>query len=180
MRKLLLAIAALLLMIPNGGLQQTTALAAQNPANNLPKPTNYVSDFAHVLSPPTIQALDRICGRLDHSSADTQIAVVTVDSLQGADSAEFAKSLANEWGVGKKGSNRGVLLLLAINDHKWRISVGFGLEQILPNAKADSIGQKMIPFLRTGDFDKAATVAVRGIAQAVSAQGQGREDRRPQ
>jgi uncharacterized protein len=179
MQKRLLAIAALLSMIPNGGLQKTTALAAQSPANYLPKPTDYVSDFAHVLSPPAIQELDRLCGRLDHSSANTQIAVVTVDSLNGADSAEYAKNLANEWGVGEKGSNRGVLILLAINDHKWRISVGFGLEQILPDAKTDSIGRKMIPFLRTRDFDKAATVAVQGIAQAVSAQGQGRENRRP-
>lgn len=135
---------------------------------DLPKPTDYVSDFAHVLSSHAVVEIDRSCAQLDHSKADTQIAVVTIPSLDGADLAAYARELANIWGVGRTQSNRGVLVLLAINDHKWRIEVGRGLESILTNAKAEDIGKTMIPRLRSKDFDEAVRLAVHQIAQAAS------------
>jgi uncharacterized protein len=133
----------------------------------LPKPTDYISDFAHVLSPRAVKEIDRVCTQLDHSNADTQIAVVTISSLNGADIAEYARDLANTWGVGRKETHRGVLVLLAINDHKWRIEVGRGLEGILPNSKAAAIGEDMLPQLRANDFDDAVMLAIHEIAQAV-------------
>jgi uncharacterized protein len=60
-------------------------------------------------------------------------------------------------------------VLLAIDDHKWRISVGYGLEGILPDPKADEIGRDMIPLLRSRDFDGAVTLAAEDIAQVVQA-----------
>jgi uncharacterized protein len=136
--------------------------------NDLPKPTDYVSDFAHVLSPSAIEEIDRVCGQLDHSNADTQVAVVTIPSLGGADIAEYATNLSNTWRVGSRKSNRGVLVLLAIKDHKWRIAVSRALEGTLTDSKALSIGEKMIPLLRANDFDGALRLAVDQIAQAVS------------
>ena len=59
----------------------------------MPQPTDYVSDFAHVLSPESIARLDSICGQLDHSTANAQIAVVTVQSLDGDDAADYANQL---------------------------------------------------------------------------------------
>jgi len=152
-----------------GGSHWNTALAAQVPVEELPKPSDYVSDFAHVLSHDAILRVDRICSQLDHSKADTQVAVVTIRTLNGADIADYTRKLANMWGVGKKGSNRGVTLLLAIDDRKWRIAVGFGLEGILTNSKADAIGQEMIPRLRAKDYDGAVTLAVDEIARVVAA-----------
>jgi len=135
---------------------------------DLPKPTDWVSDFAHVLSPAAVEEIDRVCTQLDHSNADTQVAVVTIPSLDGADIAEYATDLSNTWRVGSKGTNRGVLVLLAINDHKWRIAVSRALEGTLTDSKALSIGEKMIPLLRAKNFDGAVKLAVNQIAQAVS------------
>jgi uncharacterized protein len=167
-----IAIAALLLAIPDvwppDASQGNTALVAQSLASDLPKPVDYVSDFAHVLSRRTVDEVDGICSDLDHSKADTQVAIVTIKSLKGADVGEYATTLANAWGVGKKGSNRGVLILLAVNDHKWRIAVGHGLEQILTNSQAEEIEEKMAPLLSAKNFDGAVTIALREVAQAVS------------
>ena len=103
--------------------------------DDLPKPTDYVSDYAHVLSPEAIARIDHIAGRLDHSQAHSQIAVVTVHTLDGDDAADYASQLEDKWKMGKKGSDRGVLILLAVNDHKRRIDVGYGLRAFSPMAK---------------------------------------------
>ncbi|MGO9338223.1 MAG: TPM domain-containing protein [Terracidiphilus sp.] len=142
-------------------------LTAQS-VDKLPKPTDYVSDFAHVLSPDTIARIDRICTQLDHSQANAQIAVVTVQTLDGEDAAEYANQLEDQWKIGRKGSDRGVLILLAIGDHKRRIEVGYGLEGILPDGKLGDIGREMVPQLRANDFDGAVTLAVDEIAQTIA------------
>ena len=157
-----LALLAFALLLPIAGHS-----AAGIGPKDLPKPTDYVSDLAHVLSPRAVKEVDRVCTQLDHSNADVQIAVVTIPSLNGADIAEYARELANTWGVGREKTHRGVLVLLAINDHKWRIAVGYGLEGILPNSKAEAIGEDMLPQLRASDYDDAAMLAVHEIAQAV-------------
>jgi uncharacterized protein len=136
---------------------------------DLPQPTDYVSDFAHVLSPEAIARLDSICAQLDHSQANAQIAVVTVHDLNGEDAADYADQLETKWKMGKKGSDRGVLVLLAVADHKYRIEVGYGLEGILPDGKVGDIGREMVPDLRVGDYDGAVTLAVGEIAQVIAA-----------
>ncbi len=70
--------------------------------------------------------------------------------------------------MGKKGSDRGVLVLLAVNDHKRRIDVGYGLEGILPDGKLGDIGREMVPYLRANDFDDALLRAVREIGQVIA------------
>jgi uncharacterized protein len=137
--------------------------------DDLPKPTDYVSDFAHVLSPEAIARLDQICGQLDHSQANAQIAVVTVQTLDGEDAADYAIQLEDKWKMGRKGSDRGVLILLAVGDHQRRIDAGLGLQGILPDAKLGDIGRAMVPDLRANDFDGAVTLAVGQIAQVIAA-----------
>jgi len=136
---------------------------------DLPKPTDYVSDFARVLSPAAVARLDRICSQLDHSKANAQVAIVTVRSLEGEDAADYAGQIEDKWHIGKKGSDRGVLVLLAVDDHKRRIDVGYGLEGILPDGKLGDIGREMVPYLRANDFDTAVTNAVSEIAQVIAA-----------
>jgi uncharacterized protein len=149
------------------GLATQTALAER--VADLPKPTDYVSDFAHVLSPAAIARLDALCAELDHSSANAQIAVVTIHTLDGADPAEFANALEDKWKMGRKGSDKGVLVFLAVNDHKYRIEVGYGLEGILPDGKVGDIGREMVPDLRANDYDGAVTQAVGEVAQVIAA-----------
>ncbi len=136
---------------------------------DLPQPTDYVSDFAHVLSPEAIARLDRLCAQLDHSQANAQIAVVTIRTLDGADPAEFANALEDKWKMGRKGSDRGVLVFLAVDDHKYRIEPGYGLEGILPDGKVGDIGREMVPELRANDYDGAVMLAVGEVAQVIAA-----------
>lgn len=135
---------------------------------DLPAPRDYVSDFAHVLSPQATARLDSLCSQLDHSAANAQVAVVTVRSLDGDDPADYADDLESKWKMGRKGSDRGVLVLLAVADHKYRIEVGYGLEGILPDGKVGDIGRAMVPDLRANDFDGAMTLAVGEIAQVIA------------
>ena len=69
---------------------------------DLPKPTGYVSDFAHVLSPETIARLDSLCAQLDHSQAKAQIAVVTIHTLDGDDPAGFATRLFSSGALARR------------------------------------------------------------------------------
>ncbi len=139
---------------------------------DLPQPTDYVSDFAHVLSPETIARIDGICSQLDHSKANAQIAVVTVRNLGGEDAADFADDLEGKWKMCRKGSDRGLLILLAVDDHKYRIEPGYGLEGILPDGKVGDIGRAMVPYLREGDYDSAMLLAVDQVAEVIAADAQ--------
>jgi uncharacterized protein len=136
---------------------------------DLPKPTDYVSDFANVLSPQAVERLERICAELDHSQANAQVAIVTIHNLDGEDAAEYAIQLEDKWKMGKKGSDRGVLVLLAVDDRKYRIDVGYGLEGILNDAKIGDIGRAMVPYLRARDYDSAVLLAVGSVANVIAA-----------
>lgn len=155
-------LALLLLVLPMAALGQSV--------KSLPTPTDYVSDFAHVMSPDAIQRLDRVCGEVDHE-AHAQLAVVTVKTLDGDAVENYAVELYQKWGLGaKKGpdADRGVLILIAVQDRKRFISTGYGLEGILPDALVGQIGREMVPALRANDFDGAMTLAVGRISQIIA------------
>lgn len=158
--------AAFLLLL--GVLALLPAAGNAQAVKDLPAPTDYVSDFAHVLSPQATARLDSICAQLDHSAANAQVAVVTVHTLAGDDPDDYADELEGKWKMGRKGSDRGVLVLLAVNDHKYRIEVGYGLEGILPDGEVGDIGRSMLPDLRVNDYDGALTLAVGEIAQVIA------------
>lgn len=144
------------------------ALLAQS-VDQLPKPTDYVSDYAHVLSAGAISEIDQIAGQLDHSAAKAQLAVVTVKSLDGEDRDQYANDLFHKWGIGGKGADRGVLIFLSIDDHQRRIEVGFGLEGILNDAKVGDIGRAAVPYLRQKNYDAAVLTQVNQVAQVIAA-----------
>jgi len=143
-------------------------VAPAESVSSLPKPSDYVNDFAHVLSPDAVAKLDRICAELDHSQANAQVAVVTVHNLDGDDAADWANQLEDKWKMGKKGSDRGVLVLLAVDDHKYRIDAAYGLEGILNDAKVGDFGRAMVPALRAKDYDSAILGAVGQVAQVIA------------
>lgn len=155
-------LALLFLILPMAALSQ--------PVKSLPQPTDYVSDFAHVMSPAAIQQLNYVCREVDHE-AHAQIAVVTVKTLDGDDVQDYAVQLYQKWGLGaKNGPNpdRGVLILIAVQDRKRFISTGYGLEGILPDALVGRIGRDMVPMLRANDFDGAMRLAVGQISQIIA------------
>jgi len=127
----------------------------------------YVNDFAGVLDPATVEGLTRLCTEVDQK-AKAQIAVVTIKSLDGDAVEDFANHLFQKWGVGYKGTDRGVMVLLAVGDHKYWIEVGYGLEPILPDGKVGGFGRDMVPLLRQGNYNSAALQMASQIAEVIA------------
>jgi uncharacterized protein len=130
-------------------------------------PTDYVNDFAHVLDQNTVAQLDNICQQIDQQ-AHAQIAVVTVKSLDGSDIESYAVALFKQWGVGSKATNRGVLILLATQDRRYRIEVGYGLEPILPDGKVGGFGREAVPLLKQNDYSGAVSLMTSRVADVVA------------
>jgi uncharacterized protein len=145
-----------------------SSLLPAEKVQDLPQPTNYVSDFAGVLSPETVTSLNALCAQVDRL-AHAQIAVVTVKSLDGEPIENFATALEDKWKVGKKGTDRGLLLIFATGDRKYRFEVGYGLEGILPDGRVGTIGRQMVPYLKQNDYDSAITLAVQQVAGVIAA-----------
>jgi uncharacterized protein len=132
------------------------------------KATGYVNDFAGVLDASSSEAIRNICQQIDQK-AKAQIAIVTVHSLDGSDIESYASNLYKAWGIGPKSSNRGVLILLAINDHKRRIEVGYGLEPILPDGKVGGFGREAVPLLRQNQYGPALLLMTQRVANVIAA-----------
>ena len=148
-------------------LASTVALRAET-VDSLSKPTGYVSDFAGVLSPAVQQQVESLCTAVDRQT-HAQIAVVTIKTLDGDQSIEeFATQLEEKWGVGAKGTDRGVLMLLVMTPRRGRIEVGYGLEGILNDAKVGDIGRSMVPDAREGNYNAAVPLGVQQIANVIA------------
>jgi uncharacterized protein len=107
-----------------------------------------------------------ITAKLEALEADTsdQLVVVTVDSLQDLEIEDYGYQLGRAWGIGQEGQNNGVLLIVAPNERKVRIEVGYGLEPILTDALSNQIIQtQMLPAFRQGGFERGITAGVDAI-----------------
>ena len=141
-------------------------VALAEPVSQL-HPTGYVDDFAHVLDPKTVAQMEDICQQIDQK-AHAQIAVVTINSLDGADVESYAVDLFKSWGIGQKSTNRGVLILYAIQDHRARIEVGYGLEPILPDGKVGGFQREAIPLMRSGNTSAALLLVTDRVAGVIA------------
>jgi uncharacterized protein len=142
------------------------AIYAQKPQDL--KPQGYVNDFANVLSASAKQKLTALCSEVD-AKAGAQIAVVTVSSLNGEEVEQYTLDLAMQWGVGPKDKSRGVMILFAPNEHKYRFEVGYGLEGILPDGKVGGFGREVVPLLRQNDYDGAILLVTQRVASVIAA-----------
>jgi len=145
------------------------ALTTADAQQKLPalKPVGYVNDFASVLSQSTKFQLTALCREVDQK-AHAQIAVVTVKSLDGRPIEEFSVGLATKWGIGPKQSERGVMILLAVEDRRYRFEIGYGLESILPDGKTGAIGREAVPYLRDGNYDAAVLLMTQRVAEVIA------------
>jgi uncharacterized protein len=158
---------AVILRIAVGWIALGTAVwVSAEPIASL-SPSNYVNDFAGVLDASTMASLNALCQQVDQK-AKAQIAVVTVKSLDGQDPVTYAVALYQKWGIGAKGKDRGVLILLATNDHKYWTTVGYGLEEILPDGKVGGFGRDMVPLLRSGNYAGAVTSITSRVATVIA------------
>ncbi len=112
-------------------------------------PTGYVNDFANVLTPDEEGLLGEWVEQ--HEAATTnQVAIVTTPTTAEESVKEYAVRLFKEWGIGAKGKDNGVLLVVAVQDRKLRIEVGYGLESILTDAKSANVISQASPLLKQG------------------------------
>ena len=105
-----------------------------------------------MIDPATEEALDRALDQLEQKTS-SEIAVATIESLNGMSVEEYANRLFKEWGVGQAKQDNGVLVLVAPNDREMRIEVGYGLEGVLPDGLAGQvIRDDFTPRFREGDY----------------------------
>ncbi len=133
----------------------------------MPAPTGYVDDFAGVISVPAKTELEGLCVEV-HEKTKAQVFFVTVKTLDGEAVERFANELFAKWKIGEKKTDRGILLLLAIHDHKRWIEVGYGFEGILNDAKVGDIGREMVPALKASNYDEAARIGVRDVSRVIA------------
>jgi len=131
------------------------------------QPDGYISDYANVIDARTEQALERYC-RAVETSTGAQIAVLTIPTLHGEPIEDVANLIYRKWGIGKKETDEGVLLLLAIQDRRSRLEVGYGLEPIIPDGYAGSLLRRMRPALKQQRYGEAIAVAVQTLAERIA------------
>jgi len=131
------------------------------------QPQGYVSDFAGVIPASSRAPLEAYCGAVERSTG-AQIALVTIPSLEGEPIEDVANTVFRTWGVGQKGKNEGILMLLSIQDRRSRLEVGYGLEPILPDGLDGSMLRQMRPALRQGDYGDAMLAAAETIGNAIA------------
>lgn len=127
-----------------------------------------VNDYANLMPPARAQALEQRLEQFENKTGH-QIAVLTIPGLQGEDIEGFSIRVAENWKIGRKGFDNGAILVIAQNDRKLRIEVGYGLEGVLPDAIANRIIQEIIvPRFRDSDFSGGIEAGVEAIMKVTS------------
>jgi uncharacterized protein len=135
-----------------------------------PAYSGHVNDFANVLDQQTKEKLELWLTNFENMTG-TQIAVVTVTSLEGRPIEEYANELYRAWGIGAKTGehkDKGALLLVAVQDRKTRLEVGYGLEGDLPDGLAGEIIRRMRPELQQGRYSEAMITGVRTLLDTLA------------
>lgn len=133
-----------------------------------PNPPVAVNDFANLLAPFQKQALEEKL-RNYNDSTSSAIVIITVNDLQGYDIAQVALKYLRDWGIGAKGKNNGVVILVSKSDHKVWIETGYGMEGVLPDILAKQIiDERMVPFFKNNDYYAGFNNAVDAIIQAAA------------
>src|ERR1700722_1288714 len=131
------------------------------------KPQGYVNDFAGVLSQSTKNQLTALCKEVDQK-AQAQISIVTIKTLNGQPAQAFTHDLFVKWGVGPKQKDRGVMVLLAVDDRKYWTEVGYGLEPILPDGRVGGFGREAVPYLRQQNYNAAVLLMTQRVADVIA------------
>ena len=149
-----------------------TVCFAQYTVSTLPHPKErgqqyYVSNPDGILSTWAENELNQISQQID-STAQAEFAIVVVNNFQGDDIFTFALQIFNTWGIGKKGSDNGLLLFIAKDRREYRFISGYGMEGIFPDIYLKRIGEKyLVPNFRNEDYDMGVLEASRFIAQVL-------------
>lgn len=146
------------------------ALLIFSPAQgaDFPSPQGPVNDFAGVIDPQTKARMESLALEVEQKTG-AALVVATFKSLNGRDLETLANELFQAWGIGRKGKDNGLLILIAVQERKLRIETGYGLEGILPDGKLGRIrDQWMVPFFKKGLYGPGLENGLRAIAGEVA------------
>jgi uncharacterized protein len=137
-------------------------------APKFPALTGRVVDDAHILSDATKADLTQKLAALEQKTS-RQLVVATVPSLQGYEISDYGYQLGRSWGIGQKGTNNGLILLVAPADRRVRVEVGYGLEPIVTDALSSVIIQsRILPKFRNKDFDGGVRAGAEALIEQLS------------
>jgi len=137
-------------------------------SETFPKPRGAVNDYAEVIAPQYERPMDLLAREVLQKTG-TSVVVVTMKSIEDNDPADYANRLYEAWGIGKKREDKGVLILLALEERKVRIETGYGTEGILPDGLVGEIlDTYVVPYLKKGNYDKGMSNALVAVSSVIA------------
>src|SRR4030066_1191046 len=133
------------------------------------KPFNHVVDLAEIINDDVEANLNGYLLELEQKTT-AQMVVLTINSLEGESLEDFSLKVAHEkWRLGQKDKDNGVLLLVALQDRKYKFEIGYGLEGILPDSLTGSIGRDyLVPYFKKGDYSAGIFTAELAVINEIS------------
>jgi uncharacterized protein len=137
------------------------------------KPPNYVVDLAGIIDGSAELKLNQYLREVEQKTT-AQIVILTVSNLEGQPIEEFSIQVAHDkWKLGQKGKDNGILLTVAVKERKYRLEVGYGLEGLIPDSLAGSIGrQYLVPFFKKGEYSNGIYAAALALANIIATDAQ--------
>ncbi len=161
MKKIYLLVFSLFFLRILVNAQSYTIETVPNPKDN---DGGWVSDPDHVLKAETVSSINAVFTTLEKNTSD-QIALVVLNSIGEEVPKDFVYKLFNKWGIGVKGKDNGLLILMVMDQHRVEFETGYGMEGVLPDATCKSIQTTyMVPRFKEGNYDQGL---LDGIAATV-------------
>lgn len=132
-------------------------------------PRNHVVDLAGIIDANVEAGLNRYLLELEQKTT-AQMVILTIKSLEGESIEDFSLKVAHDkWKLGQKGKDNGMLLLVSLKERKYRFETGYGLEGLLPDSLAGSIGrQYLVPYFKKGDYSSGITAAALVVINTIA------------
>jgi uncharacterized protein len=135
-------------------------------AVDFPVLNDFVTDQADIISPEYEQQITSLAKQIEQETT-VEIAVVTVQSLEGLSKEDYSMQLFEKYGLGKEDVDNGLLVLVSMDEREYRVEVGYGLEGLIPDASKVTLGTRILePNFKEGEFGKGIyemLIAVQGI-----------------
>lgn len=123
-------------------------------ALTIPQPKGYINDFANIISSYHINEMNKIIEDLRDKGL-AEIAILTINNLEGEEINNFSQKVFDEWKIGDRETDNGLLIILSVEDRKIRIQTGYGLEGILPDGMIGEIlDKKAVPYFKKGEYSE--------------------------
>ncbi|MBN2104956.1 TPM domain-containing protein [bacterium] len=137
-------------------------------AQQFPDVQGYVNDFAGVISYAYENKIQQLAGEVEHKTG-AQIAVVTVNDMNGMNENEYASRLFKQWGIGHRKRNDGLLILIAVQERRVKIETGYDIEPIIPDGKAGEIlDRHVVPFLAQNNYEQGCYQGVLAVSDIIA------------